>query len=113
MVATALAAWNNAGTAAGDISFWSRHVERFESPKAFVLLGEALLDQRDLVATMALMMHWLSQSENIPLTDGDFTFHALIIRWIELVWKDEPDKDGEHDRPLGRKRFAPVPEEKR
>ena len=113
MVATALAAWNKAGTAAGDISFWSRHVERFESPKAFVLLGEALLDQRDLVATMALMMHWLSQSEDIPLTEGDFSFHALIIRWIELVWKEEPDRDGEHDRPLGRKRFAPVPEEKR
>ncbi|MCL2117833.1 MAG: hypothetical protein FWH27_05320, partial [Planctomycetaceae bacterium] len=113
MVATALAAWNKAGTAAGDISFWSRHVERFESPKAFVLLGEALLDQRDLVATMALMMHWLSQSEDIPLTEGDFSFHALIIRWIELVWKEEPDQEGEHDKPLGRKRFAPVPEEKR
>jgi len=39
MVATALAAWNKAGTAAGDISFWSRHVQRFESPKAYVLLG--------------------------------------------------------------------------
>ncbi|MCL2623167.1 MAG: hypothetical protein FWD31_05805 [Planctomycetaceae bacterium] len=113
MVATALAAWNKGGTAAGDISFWSRHVERFESPKAFVLLGEALLDQRDLVATMALMMHWLSQSDDIPLAEGDFTFHAIIIRWIELVWKEEPDRDGVHDRPLGRKRFAPVPEEKR
>ncbi len=113
MVATALAAWNKGGTAAGDISFWSRHVDRFESPKAYVLLGEALLDQRDLVAAMALMMHWLSQSEDIPLTEGDFSFHALVIRWIELVWKDEPDKDGKHDRPLGRKRFAPVPEDKR
>ena len=113
MVATALAAWNKAGTAAGDISFWSRHVARFESPKAFVLLGEALLDQRDLVATMALMMHWLSQSEEIPLTEGDFSFHALLLRWIELVWKEEPDREDEHAKPHGRKRFAPVPEEKR
>ena len=116
MVATALAAWNKGGTAAGDISFWSRHVERFESPKAYVLLAEALLDQRDLVATMALMMHWLSQSENIPLTEGDFSFHALAIRWIELVWKDEsdePDENNEHLAPSKRKRFSPVPEEKR
>jgi len=113
MVATALAAWNKGGTAAGDISFWSRHVERFESPKAFVLLGEALLDQRDLVAAMALMMHWLSQSEDIPLTEGDFSFHALLIRWIELLWKEEPDQKTESDKLPGRKRFAPVPEEKR
>jgi hypothetical protein len=113
MVATALAAWNKGGTAAGDISFWRRHVQRFESPKAFVLLGEALLDQRDLVAAMALMMHWLSQSEHIPLTEGDFSFHALLIRWIELLWKEESDHESEKDKPLGRKRFAPVPMEKR
>jgi hypothetical protein len=122
MVATALAAWNKAGTAAGDISFWSRHVSRFESPKAYVLLGEALLDQRDLVASMALMMHWLNQAEDIPLTEGDYSFHALIIRWIELVWKDEPEEendDGEERKknskasPSWKKRFSPVPEEKR
>ncbi|MDR1958866.1 MAG: hypothetical protein LBQ54_07470 [Planctomycetaceae bacterium] len=92
MVANALAAWHKAGTAAGDIQFWSRHVERFESPKAYVMLGEALLDQRDLVAAMALMMHWLNQSDRIPLTEGDFSFHSLIMRWIELVWKQEPKK---------------------
>ena len=113
MVATALAAWNKGGTAAGDISFWSRHVERFESPKAFVLLVEALLDQRDLVAAMALMMHWLSQSEEIPLTEGDFSFHTLLIRWIELLWKEEPDHESEKHKLAGRKRFAPVPEDKR
>ncbi|MCL2347164.1 MAG: hypothetical protein FWC50_02765 [Planctomycetaceae bacterium] len=113
VVATALAAWNQAGTAAGDISFWSRHVERFESPKAYVLLGEALLDQRDLVASMALMMHWLSQAEEIPLTEGDFSFHTLIIRWIELLWKDESGENGEHLTQVKRKRFSPVPPEKR
>jgi len=105
VVATALAAWNEAGTAAGDVQFWSRRVERFESPKAYVMLGEALLEQRDLVATMALMMHWLSQSDTIPLTEGDFSFHALIMRWVELLWKEEsnpPKTQSDH------KRFSPL-----
>ncbi len=91
MVSTALAAWHQAGTASGDIAFWSRHVHRFKSPKAFVLLGEALLEQEDPVASMALMMHWLSQSEEIPLTEGDYSFHSIALRWMELVW----DHDGE------------------
>ncbi|MGL6196149.1 MAG: hypothetical protein ACRC2T_15135, partial [Thermoguttaceae bacterium] len=87
-VSTALAAWHKAGTAAGDIAFWSRHVNRFKSPKAYVLLGEALLDQRDPVASMGLIMHWLSQTEEIPLTEGDYTFHSIALRWMESLWKD-------------------------
>ena len=35
MVSTALAAWNKAGKAVGNVSFWRKHVERFKSPKAF------------------------------------------------------------------------------
>ncbi|MGL4943290.1 MAG: hypothetical protein ACRC46_08870 [Thermoguttaceae bacterium] len=89
-VATALAAWNKAGTAAGDIAFWSRHVERFNSPKAFVLLAEALLERGDLVATMALLMYWLSHSETIPLTEANYSFHTIVLRWNEQLWRTDP-----------------------
>ena len=37
-VAGALAKWRDAGEAAGDISFWSRHVDQFETAKAYALL---------------------------------------------------------------------------
>lgn len=93
MVSTALAAWHKAGTAAGDIAFWSRHVDRFKSPKAYVLLGEALLDQRDPVATMALMMHWLSQSDEIPLAEGDYSFNSIAIHWMEMLWREKDNDD--------------------
>ncbi len=122
-VATALAAWHQAGTAAGDIAFWSRHVERFKSPKAYVLLGEALLDQRDPVASMALMMHWLSQADEIPLAEGDYSFHSIALRWMESLWKEgTKDKgpktvnDKEEDRkdtPSNPKAFSPVEPAKR
>ena len=85
-VSTSLAAWHNAGTAAGDVAFWNRHVDRFNSTKAYVLLAEALLDQHDPVASMALMMHWLSNSATIPLTEGDYSFHSISIRWMEQLW---------------------------
>ena len=39
-VSRALAVWNQAGKAIGDVAFWKRHVERFTTPKAFVLLCE-------------------------------------------------------------------------
>lgn len=89
-VSTALAAWHEAGTAAGDIGFWREHVERFNSPKAFALLVEALLDQGDHVAAMSLLTYWLSRADAIALAEGEYSFHALAVRWMEQVWhRDE------------------------
>lgn len=93
IVSNALAIWYKAGADAGDVAFWNRHVDRFNSTKAYVLLAEALLDQNDPVASMALMMHWLSNSEKIPLTQGDFSFHAIVMRWMEQLWHDSDNNN--------------------
>ena len=87
-VATALAGWRQAGGAVGDVAFWRRHVERFSSPKAFVLLAEALLDKDDLISSSSLLIYWLNQSETIPLTEGDYSFHTIAFSWIEQVWSE-------------------------
>jgi len=101
-VATTLGAWHKAGTAAGDVAFWREQVERFQSPEAYALIVEALLDKRDLVASMALLMQWLSRAEVTPLAEGDYSFHTLALRWMEDLWhNDEPaDRDAaaNHDR---------------
>jgi hypothetical protein len=89
-VATALAAWRSGGSAAGDVAFWSEHVDRFDSPKAYALVVEALLDKADYVASMALLMHWLSRSEEIDLVIGEFSFHRLSERWMRQVL-DQPE----------------------
>ncbi len=86
LVVTALKAWYEAGTAAGDIAFWRPRVADFNSPKAYTLLIEALLDQKDPIASMALLINWLSQSELLKLDDGDYSFHALALRWMEDIW---------------------------
>ncbi len=87
-VSTALAGWRQAGGAVGDVAFWRRHVERFSSPKAFVLLAEALLDKDDLISSSSLLIYWLNQSETIPLTEGDYSFHTIAFSWIEQVWSE-------------------------
>jgi hypothetical protein len=85
LVAGALAAWHKAGAAAGDVKFWRLFVDQFDSPKAFQLVVEALLERGDRVASMALMLQWVSQVEYTPLEDGDASFHPLALRWLQTV----------------------------
>ena len=86
IVANALKTWYQAGNAAGDIAFWNQHVTKFQSPKAYVLLAEALLNRKDSVSSMALLMHWLSRNEELPLAEGDYSFHSVLFEWIEDLW---------------------------
>ena len=86
-VAAALRAWHEGGAAAGDLAFWRRHVEQFRSPKAYALVIDTLLDHRDPVAAMALLVQWLSQAEEIPLVEEDYSFHDLALLWMEDLWQ--------------------------
>jgi len=99
-VAAALRAWHRAGTESGKIAFWRRHAEQFRSPKAYSLLVEALLKQRDRLAAMALLMHWLSQAEEVPLAQGPYSFHVLAERWMADLWADDSPSRGDNPSPL-------------
>jgi hypothetical protein len=54
----------------------------FRSPKAFALVVDALLRKGDYRASMALLMNWLSQAEQVPLEDPEHAFHPLALRWM-------------------------------
>lgn len=105
LVAGAMNAWQKAGAAAGDIGFWRMFVDQFDTPKAFQLVIEALLDKDDLVASMALMMQWVSQSELTPLEDGDASLYPLVQRWLRMAEGRELSA-GESQWPLVAKFFA-------
>ncbi|MEK6249978.1 MAG: hypothetical protein N2C12_17470, partial [Planctomycetales bacterium] len=83
----ALAAWQNAGVTAGDIRFWQPFAERFQSPKAYILVINALLDKGDFVASMSMLMHWLSQSEQVDLQEGSDLFHVVATRWLDDLFE--------------------------
>ncbi|MGI9456822.1 MAG: hypothetical protein ACR2NU_09680, partial [Aeoliella sp.] len=95
LVAGALNAWHKAGAAAGDVKFWGLFVDQFDTPKAFQLVIEALLDKDDLVASMALMMQWISQVDYTPLEEGDASFHPLALRWLRMVEARANDHEGD------------------
>lgn len=90
-VADALGAWKKAGAAAGDLGFWRGHAEHFNSSKAYALAVGALVDEGDLVASMALLVQWLGQAEQVPLADGEHAFALLAWRWLaRLRQLDQP-----------------------
>jgi hypothetical protein len=81
-VAQAIGVWHKGGAAAGDVAFWAPHAEMFDSPKAYALVIEALLERGDHVAAMALLVHWLGQADRIGLERADASFHDLVLRWF-------------------------------
>lgn len=84
-VSNALSEWRAAGEAAGDISFWRGHVERFQSPKAYAEVVDVLLDHGDHVAAMGLLMQWLNQADHVALEAGPYSIHAQLLRWMRHV----------------------------
>jgi hypothetical protein len=108
-VSLALARWHERGETTADLSFWREHLEGFRSPKAFALVVEALMRKKDYRASMALLMNWLGQAEQVPLEEGDFSYHTLALHWmlaqIPAAHKDEAGATA-HDRwPLIKKFF--------
>jgi hypothetical protein len=92
-VARSLARWRQRGAGAADLAFWREQLDGFKSAKAFALVVDALLQQHDFRASASLLMTWLSQAQDVPLVDGDHSFHQLALRWmlaIGLETADEP-----------------------
>ncbi|MHB0958381.1 MAG: hypothetical protein ACYC0X_17505 [Pirellulaceae bacterium] len=81
-VAESLNLWHKGGAETGDVRFWSPYAHRFDSPKAFSLVIEALLERDDFVASMALLIHWLGEAERVPLEQGASSFHHLAQQWL-------------------------------
>lgn len=85
LVAKALALWHAGGAAAGDVRFWAPHANLFDSPKAYALVVESLLERNDFVASMALLIHWLDQAEAVGLQKGSASFSDLARRWLQRL----------------------------
>jgi hypothetical protein len=84
-VTKALLAWKREGVAAGDIGFWKRHVEEFESPRAYAIVVDLLLKKKDAVASMNLLIQWLSMSQTVALESGVYSFCPLFMGWMNVI----------------------------
>ncbi|SFH53489.1 hypothetical protein [Planctomicrobium piriforme] len=84
-VSNALVEWRRAGEAAGDITFWRQHVEKFQSAQSYALVVDALLQKKDYIAAMGLLMQWLSQLEEVGVECPQHSIFSLLIRWIKLI----------------------------
>lgn len=84
-VAKALAEWRAAGEAAGNIAFWRTHVESFQSAMAYAQVVSALLDRKDVVASIGLLMQWLGQADEVGLQAGPLSFDRLLMRCMDII----------------------------
>ena len=85
LVARALSLWHRGGAAAGDLKFWTPHANIFDSPKAYALVIEALLDREDFVGSRALLIHWLSQIPRVGISSGSISYSDFARRWMERL----------------------------
>ncbi len=92
-VSVALDRWHQRGEAPADLAFWRQQVADFEDAKSFALVVDALLRKHDYHAAMGLLMTWLSRAEEVPLEQGDFSFHGLALRWLISLLYDFRQKD--------------------
>ncbi|HLJ11255.1 MAG TPA: hypothetical protein VKU82_08700, partial [Planctomycetaceae bacterium] len=100
-VAEALSAWHREGVGDGNIAFWKRRIDDFQSPRAYAIVIDLLIRKKDIVAAMNLLIQWLSQSQSVPLEAGGYSFSPLMLRWLNLVL----DGDRAAAWPLVRKFF--------
>ena len=82
LVAKALQLWHRGGASAGDVKFWAPHADLFDSPRAYALVVNAMLDRKDFVASMALLIHWLDNAPRIGLRLGGSSLPHLAVRWL-------------------------------
>ena len=101
-VAETLREWQQAGAAAGDISFWKKHVDRFHSAKAYALVVDALLERGDQVASMALLMQWLNQAEFVGLDSGPYSIFSRLTQWMQLAVAETPGDSRQSAEEIGR-----------
>ena len=87
-VAQALNLWHKGGASAGNTDFWAKHAKMFDSPQAYALVIDALMLRDDLATVMALLIHWLSRAADVPLRQGECSFHDYVRRWT-VRFKDQ------------------------
>jgi hypothetical protein len=97
-VAEALTEWRAAGEEAGDISFWRQHVDQFQSAQSYAQVIDALLEREDHVASMGLLMQWLSRIDQVGFESPQHSLFSLLIRWMKLVASESERAPGIEQR---------------
>lgn len=105
-VSRVLLEWKAAGESAEDITFWRQHSHELQTAQAYLQVVDILLKRREHKAALGLLMQWLSQADEVGLEAGPVSFHALILRWGQLILGSEEVEAAVDDPwPILRKMF--------
>ncbi len=77
--------------------FWARRASEFNSDRDYVLAIANLIERDEFEPSMALLIHWLGQQEELMAARQDtVSFHGLTVSWIGrqrelLLEQDSPE----------------------
>ena len=57
----------------------------FDSARAYDLVIDALLEKGDFVASMALLIRWISEAESAGLSSGERSFGDVAVDWLHRL----------------------------
>ena len=81
-VARSLTKWRERGAGAADLGFWREQLDGFKSSEAFALVVDALLAKHDFRAAASLLVTWIGQAGEVPLVQGEHSFHQIALRFM-------------------------------
>ncbi len=85
MAARALAEWRTSDRSGGDMAIWRRHAESFDVTSCFAQVVNSLLERKEHIAAMGLLMQWLSRADSVRLENGGHSIHTLLHRLMHSV----------------------------
>ncbi|MBL8818214.1 MAG: hypothetical protein JNL58_19460 [Planctomyces sp.] len=89
MVAQALTEWRTSDRSVADMSIWRRHAESFDVTSCFAQVVSSLLERKEHIAAMGLLMQWLSRADSVRLENGGHSIHTLLNRLVNSVCFDQ------------------------
>ncbi|MCA9058959.1 MAG: hypothetical protein KDA85_10675, partial [Planctomycetaceae bacterium] len=72
-----------------DISFWQQHVGEFDSPGSFAQVVGVLLERKDHLAALGLLLQWLSRADDVRLESGNHSIHSLFHQLLHSICEDD------------------------
>ena len=84
-VARMMKHWQAEGAKPADMVFWRHELEHLDNTTSLAEVISALIERKDHVASMGLLMEWASKANELGLDATATSLTELLWRWVKLV----------------------------
>ena len=84
-VARMMKHWQEEGAKPADLAFWRQELEHLDNTTSLAEAISALIERKDHVASMGLLMEWAGKATELGLDASATSLTELLWRWVKLV----------------------------